>query len=70
MFADVPGVMRMVQPPAPVAPVVPGPGTPSGPAATRNAPKHVETVPSSAVSIKEGTVLVYGDNEVSPVREC
>lgn len=44
---------------------------PTGPAALRgNANKEnvIEEVPSSSVMQKPGTLLVYGDNEVSPVR--
>jgi len=38
------------------------PGAPTGPAALQGK----EEVPSSAVELKPGTLLVYGDNEVSP----
>ncbi|KAL8278370.1 hypothetical protein RQP46_009262 [Phenoliferia psychrophenolica] len=65
-----PGVMM---PPFPGAPPPgfappPGMGVPTGPAALRVTSKQIviEQVPSSAVTLKPGTLLVYGDNEVSP----
>ncbi|KAI5481645.1 hypothetical protein MNV49_002871 [Pseudohyphozyma bogoriensis] len=43
------------------------PQIPTGPAALRGLPQGVvEVVESSAVTLKPGTLLVYGDNEVSP----
>ncbi|GAA5935403.1 hypothetical protein JCM1841_001946 [Sporobolomyces salmonicolor] len=45
-------------------------GAPAGPAPSRGAPEVVkEKVPSSSITLKPGTLLVYGDNDVSPVRD-
>ncbi|CEQ41902.1 SPOSA6832_03653 [Sporobolomyces salmonicolor] len=42
-------------------------GAPAGPAPSRGAPEVVkEKVPSSSITLKPGTLLVYGDNDVSP----
>lgn len=43
---------------------------PKGPAALKDVDTSanvIEVVPSSSVTLKPGTLLVYGDNEVSPV---
>lgn len=56
-------------PPPPAVNLAVAPGTPSGPAAMRaQAQAVVEKVESSSVVLKEGTLLVYGDADVSPVR--
>lgn len=57
------------------APLSPGPETPKGPAALRGMESadrgarsdEKEMMPSSQVVLKAGTLLVYGDNDVSPV---
>ncbi|KAM0747477.1 hypothetical protein T439DRAFT_328717 [Meredithblackwellia eburnea MCA 4105] len=60
----------LAPPPAGALPA-PGPGenVPTGPAALRanDGPAAViEQVPSSSITLKPGTLLVYGDNDVSP----
>ncbi|GAA6054200.1 hypothetical protein JCM3770_001387, partial [Rhodotorula araucariae] len=46
-------------------PPMPVPGPPAAPARTATEIVH-EKVPSSSVTLKPGTVLVFGDNDVSP----
>ncbi|BGO90224.1 hypothetical protein NBRC10512_002427 [Rhodotorula toruloides] len=52
--------------PLPPPGIAPPPNAPRGPAAERAQEVVREKVPSSAVTLKPGTVLVYGDQETSP----
>lgn len=55
-------------PGAPGAPPAPAPGPAPGQSGARPGEVVREKVPSSSVTLKPGTVLVFGDNDVSPVR--
>ena len=64
-------------PPGVILPTFPGqpqfpPASPIRPVVPAIAPvenkKVVESVPSSSTLLKAGMMLVYGDNEISPVR--
>ncbi|GAA5873806.1 hypothetical protein JCM8547_005951 [Rhodosporidiobolus lusitaniae] len=73
-FQPPPGIAPPPGFPARAVPPPPPAGAPTGPAALRlgpggaaeQFPRRKETVKSSRVTLKPGTVLVYGDNDVSP----
>ena len=55
-------------PGAPAPPMPMGHGARAAPAQASSQADAREVVPSSSVTLKPGTVLVFGDNAVSPVR--
>lgn len=59
--------MAVPFPPPPVAAAAPITTSNASSQPTLAAKKTIEKMPNSSVTLKPGTVLVYGDNDVSPV---